>query len=273
MNGKKSNTMKKHTTFTIKNLATYAAIALVFILNSCTKSESGLSSAGGDATGQGGSLARFAIVDNTLYTVTNNRLLVFDITDREKPVLKGNTPNFPLGDIETIFARDNNTLFIGSSSAIYIYNISNKLNPVYRGQYNHATACDPVVANNTVAYATLRSSNGVNNWRCNRNVNQLLAIDITNLSSPFLIKTYNLKHPKGLGLYKSELFVCDENALIRYNANIPSALGIKAQYNLALNDVIIYDSLLIGIGNNGLVQYQIHKDSLEFLSNILTYAR
>ncbi len=273
MNGKKSNTMKKHTTFTIKNLATYAAIALVFILNSCTKSESGLSSAGGDATGQGGSLARFAIVDNTLYTVTNNRLLVFDITDREKPVLKGNTPNFPLGDIETIFARDNNTLFIGSSSAIYIYNISNKLNPVYRGQYNHATACDPVVANNTVAYATLRSSNGVNNWRCNRNVNQLLAIDITNLSSPFLIKTYNLKHPKGLGLYKNELFVCDENALIRYNANIPSALGIKAQYNLALNDVIIYDSLLIGIGNNGLVQYQIHKDSLEFLSNILTYAR
>lgn len=263
--------MKKHFTFTFKNLAAFCCIGMLLLAASCTKSESGLGNAGSDATGQGGSLARFAIVENTLYTVTNNSLLVFDITEREKPVLKGTTASFPMEDIETIFARDNNTLFIGSSSAMYIYNISNKLNPVYRGQYNHATACDPVVANSTTAYATLRSFTG-NNWRCNRNVNQLLAINITNINNPTLIRVYNLNHPKGLGLYKTDLFVCD-NVLVRYNATNPANLTLKAQYNIDLNDVIIADSLLIGVGKNGLVQYAIHNDSLEFLSTIATYAR
>lgn len=234
---------------------------LLPILFACGKSEVSLNS--GNNTGVAGSLARFAVVDNTLYTVTSNNLNMFNITDATKPTLFGSAY---LGiNIETIFPRDNNTLFIGSSNGVLIYDITNKLTPSLLGTFSHVTACDPVVANNNIAYATLRSSSI--NSRCWRSVNQLIALNISNITSPQLIKTYNMVEPKGLALWKNDLFVCDDG-LKRYNATSPGNLILRKNYLLSFNDVIALDSTLICVGNDGLTQYKIYADSLQLLSKI-----
>ncbi|MDZ7847756.1 MAG: hypothetical protein U5L96_13870 [Owenweeksia sp.] len=61
----------------MKNLL-YLSLAVVFTLSCDSESAS---SAGPGSTGQGGSLARFAIANNHLYAVNGTRLKVFDITD------------------------------------------------------------------------------------------------------------------------------------------------------------------------------------------------
>jgi len=237
---------------------------ILTLLLSCSKSDVSLSKS--DGIGQGGSMARFAIVANTLYVVTNYSLNVYDITNIANPVFQNSV--YIGRNIETIFPRDINYLFIGSSDGIYIYNITDKRNPEYISAYWHSTACDPVVANNKTAYATLRSNRI--NARCNRNINELIAVDITNPNYPELIKSYPMVGPKGLGLWKDDLFVCDENKMVRYNATNPWSLNVKQNLPVYANDIIIKDSLLIAIGNSGLVQYKIYNDSLSFLSSIET---
>ncbi len=72
-------------------------------------------------TGQGGSLARFAIAGNYLYSVDEKQLKVFDISNAADPALK-NTVDIGFA-IETIFPFKDK-LFIGSTSQVYIYSIT-----------------------------------------------------------------------------------------------------------------------------------------------------
>src|ERR1043165_6801720 len=92
-------------------------LLLVFIVSqnlSCTKESVGKSF--NSNTGKGGSLARFTIVGNYLYTVDKTQLRVFDVADPASAVFKSSTD---VGfEIETIFPfRDK--LFIGSTSVVH----------------------------------------------------------------------------------------------------------------------------------------------------------
>jgi hypothetical protein len=73
------------------------------------------------SAGIGGSMARFTITEDILYTVGSYNLKVFDITVLADPV-KGNTVDIGW-NIETIFPFGNN-LFIGSQNGMYVYDIS-----------------------------------------------------------------------------------------------------------------------------------------------------
>ena len=98
---------------------------------------------------------------------------------------------------------------------MYIYNISNGNNPVKESQFLHVQSCDPVIADEKYAYVTLRTGttcNGVNN--------RLEILDIANINSPSLVKTYEMTNPHGLSKDGNLLFVCDgANGLKVYNAS------------------------------------------------------
>ena len=76
-------------------------------------------------------------------------------------------------------------------------------------------SCDPVIADEKYAYVTLRTGttcNGVNN--------RLEILDIANINSPSLVKTYEMTNPHGLSKDGNLLFVCDgANGLKVYNAS------------------------------------------------------
>lgn len=203
--------------------------------------------------GQGGSLARFALLNNYLYTVDEFGLNVFSIVEPSNPVLVNTVP---IGfRIETLF-NYKNYLYIGSRSGMYIYSVANPETPTYLADVEHFTACDPVVANATTAFVTLWTGTG-----CGNNVNQLEVYDITTITEPRLLSIRNLISPKGLGLFENYLIVCDDEIKI-FDIQNPLEMTLVHSINRVAFDVIIQGNLLIAIGENGIYQYALNNNNI-----------
>ena len=116
----------------------YKFIVLILIIISCEGSSdvvlnvgssgsgvnSDFSTNGESGTGIGGSMARFTIVGDYLYTVDSWDLNTFDISDQINPEFKSKVG---LGwGVETIFPYDNR-LFIGAQNGMHIYNLENRI--------------------------------------------------------------------------------------------------------------------------------------------------
>jgi hypothetical protein len=205
----------------------------------------------GSGTGFGGSMARFGIKDKVLYIVDQNTLKVFDITDKTSPVKMGDF--YPGWNIETMFLTENN-MFLGTTTGMIIYDISVPLVPAAKTFFNHATSCDPVIVDDTLAYVTLRSGT-----TCGGNVNCLDVINIKRINSPLLVATFSLTNPHGLGKAGDLLFICDGDAGLKiFDASDPVSLGSRLIYtypNINAYDVIPVGDLLVMIGDDGLYQY------------------
>ena len=234
--------------------------------NSLAKSNLGA----GPAIGIGGSMARFTIVGNYLYTVDDYLLHVFDIAEPENPV-EGEEINLGWG-IETIFPFKNN-LFIGSRSGMSIYNIDIPESPAYMSEVRHITTCDPVVANDEYAFVTLRSENTENNFCGPTFTNQLDVIDITDVANANLLQTINMTSPYGLGLDGNILFVTegDDGLKIFDISDVSKIEQNMIQHLQGFNayDVIPFNGNLILVGNDGLYQFDYSNiDEIKFLSLI-----
>jgi len=205
----------------------------------------------GSGTGFGGSMARFGIKDKVLYIVDQNTLKVFDISNKTSPAKMGDF--YPGWNIETMFLSGDN-MFLGTTTGMIIYDISNPLVPASRVFFNHATSCDPVIVDDTLAYVTLRS--GTN---CGGTVNCLDVVNIKNINAPSLLSTFSMTNPHGLGKSGDLVFICDGNAGLKiYDASDPKTLGNKLIFSYpSINayDVIPIGNLLVMIGDDGLYQY------------------
>jgi hypothetical protein len=160
------------------------------------------SSASGISNGTGGSMARFALSDDRMYTVDHSKLKVFNTIVPEKPVF---VKELSAGgwDIETIFPFGKN-LFLGSMTGMHIFDITSKDNPLKTGSFTHARVCDPVISDGKNAFVTLR-----NGTKCAGFINQLDVVDISDLSKPKLLKTYPLTNPHGLSKEGDILIICE----------------------------------------------------------------
>lgn len=213
--------------------------------------------------GMGGSMARFAIVNSTLYAVGLSDLSAFSISNPEQPVLSSKTNMTWL--IETVFPFKDK-LFVGSSSGIFIFDISNALSPTRLGQFSHMTACDPVIADDKYAFVTLSSGS-----RCANVANQMDVLDITSLATPSLLKSYPLTNPHGLSEDGTTLFVCDgKDGLKVYDAGDVKALKLLVNLKgFDSYDVIAYNKLAIVVAKDGLRQYDYSNlADIKLLSNI-----
>lgn len=199
--------------------------------------------------GTGGSMARFTLASERLYTVGNQFLDVFNIVDAENPVKVGRKS---LGwNIETIYPFMNK-LFIGSQTGMFVYSIANPDDPVKEGEFNHVRTCDPVIADQKYAYVTLRSGT-----TCQGFTNQLDILDLSSISTPTLVKTYQMKNPHGLSKDGTTLFICDgTDGLKIYNAANPSSLQMIRQITgIEPYDVIAWSGHAIVVAKDGLYQY------------------
>ena len=199
--------------------------------------------------GVAGSMARFSIVNDVLYAVNGYNLYSFQLTDPNHPVLANTT--YAGWNIETIYPFKDR-LFLGSMGGMFTFNISNPIAPQRTGVFTHATACDPVVANDDYAYVTLRGGNF-----CQSNVNQLDVIDVKDLSLPKLIKSYPMKNPYGLAIDGNYVFVCDGiDGLKVYDAKDPNGLKLIGHLEgMETYDVIAYNKRLIVVTKNALEQF------------------
>lgn len=201
-------------------------------------------------SGVGGSTARFTISGNTLYMVSNTDLRAYDITRSNDPK-PGSKTLLGFG-VETIFPYRNN-LFIGTQTGMFIYDVSRPDNPQRVSLYTHIQACDPVVAQGNYAYVTLRSGTNCRNTA----INSLDVIDISNLSTPKLIRSYSMKNPHGLGVDGNLLFVGEGDYGLRV-MDVSNPLDVREiQYfdSTRTYDVIPTQKRLIVTGPDGIYQY------------------
>jgi hypothetical protein len=203
-------------------------------------------------TGTGGSLARFMVYDDFLYTVDNSSLRLFAISTPADPTM---VKEMYVGwNIETLYPYGNK-LFLGSTTGMMIYSLQDPSNPEFISQFRHASSCDPVVVEGNYAYVTLRAGN-----LCGDAKSQLDVIDISDIQNPEQIAEYSMEEPYGLGIDDTLLFVCDGTAGLKiYNAADPKTIDQHklAQYNnIQAFDVIPLGNVLVMIGTDGLYQYE-----------------
>lgn len=237
-------------------------LAVTVISSNCTKD--GMES--GKSTGAGGSTARFTISGNYLYVVDHTSLKSFLISGPSNPVLKSIVD---VGlNIETIFPY-NGKLFIGSSSTMYIYSLATPEKPSLEGkaEYQIRMSCDPVVARDSVAYATLRS-----NGPCGGVQSALVTYSIKDPTKPVLKATDLLVAPFGLGLHEQALYVCEGSQGLNVY-DVTNAFQPRYQRVIrgeTFYDVIPYGGVLICQVEGGVSFYDIATDPLQpvFLSKI-----
>ena len=219
-----------------------------------------MDAASSESTGQGGSLARFKIVNDYLYAVDSHNINIFNIQNLEDPLLSNNV--FAGYDIETIFYKGNN-LFLGSMSGMYVYNITSPNNPQLISEFKHGTACDPVVVDDNYAYITLRAGNF-----CGAFDSSLQIVDISTIEKPFLVKSYPMVGPYGLGIKDDKLFICDGSAGLKvYDKTDVSNLKLVNHFeNINTYDVIPMENQLLMIGDKILYQYKYSNDGITLLS-------
>lgn len=215
------------------------------------------------STGQGGSLARFKIVNDYLYIVDNHNINIFNIDNLTSPKMLKTV--FAGYDIETIFNRGTQ-LFLGSMSGMYVYDITNPENPTLISEFKHGTACDPVVVDDTYAYITLRAGNF-----CGAFESSLQIVNISTIEKPYLEKSYAMDGPYGLGIKGDKLFICDGSSGLKvYDKSDVKNLKLLNHFkNITTYDVIPMEDHLLMIGDKTLYQYNYSSAGLTLLSQFL----
>lgn len=240
----------------------YILLIPVLFTEGCSKENA----AAPPSAGAGGSTARFTIAGNYLYVVDHSSLKTFSIANTSAaPVLQSTTD---VGiNIETIFPYQDK-LFIGSSSAMYIYSLASPERPqkLAEAQYMIRMSCDPVVAKDSTAYATLNASGP-----CGGSQSQLVVYNIKDITRPVFQRALPLTAPHGLGISDSALYVCE-------GAQGLNVYGIRNTYNPqflrtlsgdTFYDVIPYGNILVCQLSNGIALYDIsNRYQPSFLSRI-----
>ena len=205
----------------------------------------------GASLGAAGSMSRFAIYKDYLYTVMNSQLGIFDLSG-ETPAKVGQDMYIGF-DVETIFSYKK-CMFMGTPTGMIIYALEDPLKPERQSMITHVFGCDPVVVENDIAFVTVRSGTF-----CGQDANELIIVDVSDVKKPKHIVTYNMKSPKGLGIDDGTLFVCDDGLRV-FNAEDPRT--IMHQDNILAHfkdmdgfDVVPFNSVLMMIAEDGIYQY------------------
>ena len=218
-------------------------------------------------TGTGGSMARFTVFKDRLYTVDKSSLRTFAFNG---PTVEQTGQTDLWWGIETIIPyRDH--LFIGSQTGMFIFEATDPDNPTQVGVFQHARACDPVYVKDDLAYVTLRDGTP-----CTGTSNQLDLIDISDPSAPTLVETFAMQHPHGLGILDETLYLCEGSfGLKAFDISDPEKLDKNRRW--VERDHHSYDLIPLGgtspsllvVGDDGFLQLDIsNPDRTTLLSRI-----
>jgi hypothetical protein len=170
------------------------------------------------------------------------------------------TPNKPFeiyridtagGKLETIFPYQENLLLIGSQEGLIILELSETGELSQISSVFHTRSCDPVVANQTQMFITLRSDSDC--WGSTIS-NHLLVYDITELSNPVQTANITIDKPFGLALQDTTLFVRYADGLKEYDVTDSTPILLNDYKDLSCNDLIANGESLVLTGDDSISQ-------------------
>jgi hypothetical protein len=192
-------------------------------------------------------------MDETLIAIDQNEIKLFNIESE-------GTITFSKGievgqGLETLFPKGD-FLFIGTRVGMHIYQ---KIDSDFKflSFTEHLESCDPVVANQTHAYVTLR-----NGRSCSFGSNLLDVYSIENIHNPVLIQSLGMEGPKGLSLTSSHLYVCDgQDGFIIFKILNDGKVEEQSRVNgFNAHDAIVIGDILIIVAADNIHQYRIDSD-------------
>ena len=257
----------------MKKLLTIFSL-LGIILSSCEGDSAGVDgspgSSAGNGAGQGGSTARFTIMQDQLLAISEDGqrgdfLQSFSLQDPASPRKNNTGTPLRLGTMETLYPYSDSILLIGGPTGMQVVRVAGT-NLTQWGNYRHVTACDPVVAKDTLAYVTLRSS--TNNF-CNNGINELQVLDISDWQNIHLVSSRSLNFPRGLGIYGDSVLVCDDVLRNFYYRPQDSLMEVNSLDGVQdPRDIIVLDQSVLIITDSGFKQYAIQNGGLQLLSEL-----
>ena len=223
-----------------------------------TMSGDGLRTTAG-ASGRGGSMARFAAVDEYLYCVDYNEMYVFEIDNPAKPRFVNRV--YIGWGIETIYPFGD-YLFIGGQNGMFVYSRTDPGNPQHVSTFEHVRACDPVVVEGSFAYVTLRGGT-----RCGTLVSALHIVTVADLFNPKLLVSYPLPQPMGLDVRNKIAYVCDDSAgVFILDTNNPNSILELARITEKPGyDTILNNDVLIVVSEKSVSFYGVGDPRMPFL--------
>ena len=218
------------------------------------------------ATGTGGSMQRFTIVNNYLYTVSTNIVNVVDVSTAGNPVLA--QKKYMASGLESIYPFQGK-LFIGSATGMVVLDISNDpANPQQAVWVSHWCSGDPVIADDHYAYVTLHAASA-----CRATINELEIYDTGNPSSLALVKTYPFAGPQGLAKDGNLLFICDgtDGVQVLDATDVRNLRLLHHITGMDAHDVILDNGRAFVIAKGKLLQYDYNGlDNIKLLSQLGT---
>ena len=148
---------------------------------------------------------------------------------------------------------------------MYIYDISSPATPTFVSEFQHGTACDPVVVDGDYAYVTLRGGN-----MCGATESGLYIVDISNIENPELAITYPMDGPYGLGIRDEKIFICDGASGLKVydKTDINNLIELNHFEDIVTYDVIPMENHLIMVGDEILYQYEYLDGGIKLISQI-----
>jgi hypothetical protein len=148
---------------------------------------------------------------------------------------------------------------------MYIYDITSPETPTFVSEFQHGTACDPVVVDGDYAYVTLRGGNN-----CGALESGLFIVDISSITAPELKTIYPMDEPYGLGVKDEKLFVCDGTSGLKVydKTNIEELVLLDHFEDIVTFDVIPLEDHLLMVGEEVLYQYEYLPTGIELLSSL-----
>ncbi len=219
-----------------------------------------------------GTANRVTYAKGYVYIIGNNSMYIVADDDQGLTTINGGSALSNLGEgMETIFPYEDN-LYIGSRSAVNIFNISDPRHPEEAYEFDHASACDPVLPSDDVAYVTLRTADFSS---CPGNTNSLLVLDTRNIHNIKQEGEIAMSSPYGMTIKGSELYVGEgDNGLKIFDiSNKYKPELTKTISNIKAYDVIPHPTianLILTTGPEGISQYMLNEsgESLILQSSI-----
>lgn len=218
-----------------------------------------------NSNGSLGTANRIAKVDDLIFIIDKTN--IFTLEDREK-LSEATIPQSIGWALETIYPADGH-LFLGSNNGMQIYRIQDDNRVSLRGEFFHATGCDPVLpTDQNVAYVTLRSGD-----ECPGDENNISVVNIANLNSPSLIQEIAMDSPYGMTLHEDKLYVGEgTNGFKIFDASERDNLKlIETNRSIETYDIIVHPTdrnILLFANPNGISQYATEGQDYNLLSSI-----
>ena len=218
-----------------------------------------------NSNGSLGTANRIAKMDDLIFIIDKTN--IYTLEDNEN-LSEATWPQSIGWALETIYPADGH-LFLGSNNGMQIFRIQEDNRVSLRGEFFHATGCDPVLpTDQNVAYVTLRSGD-----ECPGDENNISVVNIAILNTPSLIQEIAMDSPYGMTLHEDKLYVGEGiNGFKIFDASERDNLRlIETNRSIETYDIIVHptdSNILLFANPNGISQYATEGQDFNLLSSI-----